>query len=367
MPISEEENSDIDMNSGDERQNIDNDIGNNSDVNDSNEDPASPTGSSASETEQERRGSDRVPTMAAILFGNIDSEGKLTDNDFLDNETKEKLSGLSALLGQDSEKTLFEISDTKENDESPIPDNTDSESEPFIAGQKASDAQDFSNMDEAMTDESSSSDEDESEEEKDNCKTSNVSKTLHDVNKPEAEKTNRDEHSNHSLQAESKDDILTKKEDNLDSELMPPPPGPGLIGKTNSVSPKANDTTKIEKKSVAKAGPIIKPLASMMPERYRGVDIKTLFPEFRENKVLRFSRLFPVKQANKPNIWKNIKRRLKKIEGEQDEPTIKVSRPYTYENSFAPLPDPILHPEAYVEDQAVRFHSAKQARYQSIA
>ena len=37
------------------------------------------------------------------------------------------------------------------------------------------------------------------------------------------------------------------------------------------------------------------PLAGMLPEKYKSVDIKTVFPEFRENSVLRFSTLFPIK------------------------------------------------------------------------
>jgi hypothetical protein len=61
-----------------------------------------------------------------------------------------------------------------------------------------------------------------------------------------------------------------------------------------------------------------KPLASMLPEKYKNVDIAELFPEFRENQVLRFSRLFPIKSSYKPRIWKNVKRRFK-TENEEDE------------------------------------------------
>jgi transcription initiation factor TFIID subunit 1 len=43
------------------------------------------------------------------------------------------------------------------------------------------------------------------------------------------------------------------------------------------------------------AGQVSTPLAGMLPERYRNVDIKEVFPEFRENAVLRFSTLFPIK------------------------------------------------------------------------
>jgi hypothetical protein len=33
----------------------------------------------------------------------------------------------------------------------------------------------------------------------------------------------------------------------------------------------------------------------MLPERFKEVDIRVVFPEFRENAVLRFSTLFPIK------------------------------------------------------------------------
>ena len=52
--------------------------------------------------------------------------------------------------------------DDKETDEGQFEDPVN---EPFKEGDKALDAQDFSNMDEAMSDDSSSSDEDESDEE----------------------------------------------------------------------------------------------------------------------------------------------------------------------------------------------------------
>jgi transcription initiation factor TFIID subunit 1 len=55
-----------------------------------------------------------------------------------------------------------------------------------------------------------------------------------------------------------------------------------------------------------------KPLAAMLPEKFNGVDVRELFPEFRPGQVLRFSRLFPIKPSLRPRIWKNVKRRLKK-------------------------------------------------------
>ncbi|KRZ28429.1 Transcription initiation factor TFIID subunit 1 [Trichinella pseudospiralis] len=50
------------------------------------------------------------------------------------------------------------------------------------------------------------------------------------------------------------------------------------------------------------------PLANMLPEEYRDYDVSTLFPEFRKNQVLRFSRLFgPGKPSSMPMIWRSAR------------------------------------------------------------
>ena len=97
----------------------------------------------------------------------------------------------------------------------------------------------------------------------------------------------------------------------------------------------------------------------MLPQKYKNTDVKELFPEFRENKVLRFSRLFPIKASYKPRIWKNVKRRFKTEEGssEAESPPKKAKGEWTL--NFAPPP---TDPDAYVEDQAVRFHRPFQAK-----
>ena len=98
----------------------------------------------------------------------------------------------------------------------------------------------------------------------------------------------------------------------------------------------------------------------MLPEKYKDVDVRELFPEFRENKVLRFSRLFPIKASYKPRIWKNVKRRFKRESedgGAEEEVPAKKSKGWQLD--FAPYPD---DPDAYVEDQAVRFHRPFKAK-----
>ena len=92
----------------------------------------------------------------------------------------------------------------------------------------------------------------------------------------------------------------------------------------------------------------------MMPEKFRHVDVRDHFPAYRENKVLRFSRLFPIKAANKPKTWRNLRRKYDKealAKGPDAVPT-SVARDF----SQPAFPEPPTDPKFYVEDQAVRFH-----------
>lgn len=51
----------------------------------------------------------------------------------------------------------------------------------------------------------------------------------------------------------------------------------------------------------------------MLPSKYANVDVTELFPDFRPDKVLRFSRLFgPGKITSLPQIWRSVRRRRKK-------------------------------------------------------
>ncbi|OTF75547.1 transcription initiation factor TFIID subunit 1-like protein [Euroglyphus maynei] len=50
------------------------------------------------------------------------------------------------------------------------------------------------------------------------------------------------------------------------------------------------------------------PLAAMLPSKYADLDVTELFPEFRHDQVLRFSRLFgPGKSSSLPQIWKSVR------------------------------------------------------------
>lgn len=55
------------------------------------------------------------------------------------------------------------------------------------------------------------------------------------------------------------------------------------------------------------------PLAAMLPSKYANVDVRDIFPDFRPDKVLRFSRLFgPGKPSSLPQIWRSVRRRRRK-------------------------------------------------------
>jgi hypothetical protein len=57
----------------------------------------------------------------------------------------------------------------------------------------------------------------------------------------------------------------------------------------------------------------------MVTSVFLDTDVRELFPEFRQNSVLRFSRLFPIKPSHKPKIWKNLKRKKIVKDQPQDE------------------------------------------------
>jgi len=83
---------------------------------------------------------------------------------------------------------------------------------------------------------------------------------------------------------------------------MPPPP-----------IPEEKETLTAEEAEAARQRKLETPLASMLPSKYANIDVTELFPDFRANKVLRFSRLFgPGKPSSLPQIWRGVRKRRKK-------------------------------------------------------
>lgn len=61
------------------------------------------------------------------------------------------------------------------------------------------------------------------------------------------------------------------------------------------------------------------PLGAMLPSKYADVDVTEIFPDFRQDKVLRFSRLFgPGKFSSLPQIWRSVRRKSKKKRKDRD-------------------------------------------------
>lgn len=76
--------------------------------------------------------------------------------------------------------------------------------------------------------------------------------------------------------------------------------------KTETSDSGSGDESKADKK-------LETPLAAMLPSKYANVDVRELFPDFRPDKVLRFSRLFgPGKPSSLPQIWRSVRRRRRK-------------------------------------------------------
>lgn len=52
----------------------------------------------------------------------------------------------------------------------------------------------------------------------------------------------------------------------------------------------------------------------MLPSKYANIDVRDLFPDFRPDKVLRFSRLFgPGKPSSLPQIWRSVRKRRRRF------------------------------------------------------
>lgn len=93
------------------------------------------------------------------------------------------------------------------------------------------------------------------------------------------------------------------------------------------------------------------------------VDVRELFPEFRHDSVLRFSRLFPIKSSHKPKIWKIGKKKRKDVENAEEEnenlSNESSSRNCGFQLNYAPFPE---DPDAYLEDGVVQFHKFKEEK-----
>ncbi|XP_032291391.1 transcription initiation factor TFIID subunit 1 isoform X5 [Drosophila virilis] len=272
--------------------------------------------------------------LTGILFGNIDSEGKLVDDDddrghVFDAELRENLSslsklGLNSLLNEVIDQNAGANSD-EEPEEKPAPEsaeglsafdalkaglNSETNEDGLIKAQD--DAIDYSDINELSEDcpRTPSPPSQPSEEAATSASTYDDLEDAIPATKVEA-KSNKD-----------------------DKELMPPPSAPmrsaSAPSSGNEESPTkpgtADGTSSTdEKSSEAKAEAdrrLDTPLADILPSKYQNVDVCELFPDFRPQKVLRFSRLFgPGKPTSLPQIWRHVRKRRRKRHQSRDQKT----------------------------------------------
>ncbi|VVD00816.1 transcription initiation factor TFIID subunit 1 isoform X1 [Leptidea sinapis] len=230
--------------------------------------------------------------LTGFLFGNIDDSGQLEDDGLLDGDSKKMLSSLSRLgLGS-------LISEVLEQEDPSI----DEDDKDF--SQKSPSAEDFFDIDDAAEDEKAESTppwniKHDSGKDKE-FKNENIHNLDIEINKYQQDDnftyTNNDMWRDTEIYQYSyrTNDEGYEGDMEGDGGLMPPP---STIPKQRSDRPKKLET----------------PLAAMLPSKYENVDVTELFPDFKPDKVLNFSRLFgPGKLSSLPQIWRGVKKRRRR-------------------------------------------------------
>ncbi|XP_064636542.1 transcription initiation factor TFIID subunit 1-like isoform X2 [Lineus longissimus] len=205
--------------------------------------------------------------LTGFLFGNINKNFELEPQDYLDEEARGHLGQLSSLGG--IAPMVKEITEDAKTDG----DSEDAESPASEVAEKADTAIDYSDITEVAEDTSE-----------------DYSRAMHSLKAP---------------QSNDQDDY----DDSDDKAAMPPPTWLPPGGKSDTKSEKKIDGQELDKDGK----PIVTPLGAMLPPQLKGLDVHKFFPEFKEGKVLRFSKLF--RPAHVPHMWK---RRVKKKKEEPD-------------------------------------------------
>ncbi|XP_017030698.1 transcription initiation factor TFIID subunit 1 isoform X2 [Drosophila kikkawai] len=271
-------------------------------------------------------GADMGMDLTGILFGNIDSEGRLLDDDDgdsgragtgFDAELRENISSLGK-LGLDS--MLLEVIDRKEAELLSDDEDTEKSDTGESSGLSAFDAlkagvKSEDNEDGAIRAQDDAIDYSDITELSEDCprtppETLQALSTFDDLED--------------AIPASKVEAKLTKD----DKELMPPPSAPMRSGAGSgtdepakpveaTTSPSGDAKTNDAKDADRK---LDTPLADILPSKYQNVDVRELFPDFRPQKVLRFSRLFgPGKPTSLPQIWRHVRKRRRKRNQSRDQ------------------------------------------------
>ncbi|KAM7364185.1 TATA-box binding protein associated factor 1 isoform 2-T2 [Cochliomyia hominivorax] len=269
--------------------------------------------------------------LTGILFGNIDSEGKLMDDDGgggFDSEFKEHLGslakmGLHSMLNEVIDKD--DIDDDYDGDEK-------KEAKEKIEEEAKKPMSDFDALKSGLLDPKDDQEDENGEiiKNADAVDYSDINELSEDCPKtPPAEKDNDKPDSGSNLQdLEEAIPASTVQAGTCsgtvgkdDKELMPPPSIP-LRTSSNDMQNKSGSDSGMETDIKVEKAPERKldtPLADMLPSKYANVDVRELFPDFRPDKVLRFSRLFgPGKPSSLPQIWRHVKKRRRKRKQSRD-------------------------------------------------
>ncbi|EDW81773.2 uncharacterized protein Dwil_GK12244 [Drosophila willistoni] len=247
--------------------------------------------------------------LTGILFGNIDSDGRLLDDDDgngkFDAEFRENLGSLSK-LGLNS--MLNEVITDHEAEEDTTTTNTNEGDFDSLKGDAKSDG----NEDGLITAQEDAIDYSDIAELSEDCPVEEVTSLASSSSAVDLEDA---------IPA-CKVETKTTKDD---KELMPPPSAPTRSA-VNEEIVKTETTASGETKSQDAKDADRKldtPLADILPSKYQNVDVRELFPDFRPQKVLRFSRLFgPGKPTSLPQIWRHVrKRRRKRNQSRDHKPT----------------------------------------------
>ncbi|XP_059046992.1 transcription initiation factor TFIID subunit 1 isoform X1 [Achroia grisella] len=232
--------------------------------------------------------------LTGFLFGNIDERGQLEDDGLLDGDSKRMLSSLTRLgLGSMLSEVLESEEAVKEEEEKDYSEKSPSAVDFFDIDDAAEDLKEV----EISTNQEAPEDTDvktEVTETANNDLTPEVD-PLSDCPQKEEEVVNEEwtqESFVESTQPNNDDGYEGDMEG--DGGLMPPP---STVPQAKNEKPKKLET----------------PLAAMLPSKYANVDVTELFPDFRPDKVLLFSRLFgPGKLSSLPQIWRGVKKRRRR-------------------------------------------------------
>ncbi|XP_034664077.1 transcription initiation factor TFIID subunit 1 isoform X4 [Drosophila subobscura] len=272
-------------------------------------------------------GGDFGMDLTGILFGNIDSDGRLLADDErgngFDAELRENLGSLSK-MGLNS--LLNEVIDTKDAEASSDDDEDEKEptSDSATSGLSVFDALKAS-VKKEETDDGTVTAQD------DAIDYSDITELSEDCPRTPPEQESYDDLED-AIPASKVETKPTKD----DKELMPPPSTPlgrasGSSGPeevpAKAPSPDGGGGSSSSSEAKASGDPkddsrLDTPLADILPSKYQNVDVRVLFPDFRKNKVLRFSRLFgPGKPTSMPQIWRHVRRRRRKRNQSRDQKT----------------------------------------------